>query len=201
MSRYPSLIILSAVVVLAPGCSLFHASATGKYQEAVAAGPYDALIVPGFPSKDGRWNWVIKARVYWSRDLLEKGVARHSIYSGAAVHTPHLRQVAREFDLVDDRGLLWAEGFGHAGGDARTAATPETVFKVLSITKVFTAMAVLRAEQEGLVRLDEPITTCLPDRVRVAPAQAVGRTAPPHCRQRHSFANGPPFSGGVLRIA
>jgi uncharacterized SAM-binding protein YcdF (DUF218 family) len=56
----------------------------------VAAGPYDALIVPGFPDSNGRWNRVIKARVYWSRVLFDKGIARHIIYSGAAVQTPYV---------------------------------------------------------------------------------------------------------------
>lgn len=67
------------------GCSRFHASVTRGYREALAAGPYDALIVPGYPSKNGRWNRVTKARVYWSLDLFQKGVAHHIIYSGAAI--------------------------------------------------------------------------------------------------------------------
>jgi len=69
---------------------VFHASVTPAYREALAAGPYDVLIVPGFPSEDGRWNRAIKARVYWSHHLLQRGVARHVIYSGAAVHTPYV---------------------------------------------------------------------------------------------------------------
>jgi len=67
------------------------------------------------------------------------------------------------FALVDEKGLLWAEGFGQTGGCTPTAVTPDTVFRVLSVSKVLTAMAVLHAEQEGSVRLDEPITTYLPD--------------------------------------
>lgn len=83
-------ILLLTALGLTSGCSLFHASVTRGYREALAAGPYDALVVPGFPSKNGRWNRVTKARVYWSRDLFEKGVARHIIYSGAAVHAPYV---------------------------------------------------------------------------------------------------------------
>lgn len=67
------------------------------------------------------------------------------------------------FALVDENGLLWAEGFGHVGAPERSRVTPDTVFRVLSIAKVVTAMAVLHAEQDGLLRLDEPITTYLPD--------------------------------------
>lgn len=67
------------------------------------------------------------------------------------------------FALVDESGLLWAEGFGHVGHPKRTRVTPDTLFRVLSVSKVVTAMAVLHAEQDGLLRLDEPITTYLPD--------------------------------------
>ena len=90
MTQRLSMTVLLAGLVLTSGCSVFHASVTQRYREALAAGPYDALIVPGFPSKNGQWNRVIKARVYWSRDLLEKNVARNVIYSGAAVQTPYV---------------------------------------------------------------------------------------------------------------
>ena len=89
IQRLPMMVLLAGLV-LTSGCSVFHVSVTQRYREALAAGPYDALIVPGFPFKNGEWNRVIKARVYWSRDLLEKGIARNVIYSGAAVQTPYV---------------------------------------------------------------------------------------------------------------
>jgi uncharacterized SAM-binding protein YcdF (DUF218 family) len=82
--------VLLAGLVLTTSCSVFHASVTQEYRETLAAGPYDALIVPGFPFKNGQWSRVTKARVYWSRELFQKGVAHHIIYSGAAVHTPYV---------------------------------------------------------------------------------------------------------------
>ncbi len=65
--------------------------------------------------------------------------------------------------VADDTGVLWAEGFGFTDNDRKTPVTPDTIFSVQSISKNFTAAAVLLAVQEGLLDLDTPITTYLPD--------------------------------------
>jgi len=67
------------------------------------------------------------------------------------------------FALVDDRGVLWAEGFGVTDGKKGPAVTPDTPFLICGMSKLITATAVMLAVQEGLVKLDEPITTYLPD--------------------------------------
>jgi CubicO group peptidase (beta-lactamase class C family) len=64
--------------------------------------------------------------------------------------------------VVDGARPLWVEGFGHVDGPESPAVTGDTIFSVQSISKVFTASAVMRAVQDGLVSLDEPITTYLP---------------------------------------
>ncbi len=65
--------------------------------------------------------------------------------------------------VADDAGILWAEGFGFTDYDHKIPVTPDTIFSVQSITKNFTAAAVLLAVQDGLLDLDTPITTYLPD--------------------------------------
>ncbi len=65
--------------------------------------------------------------------------------------------------VVDDNGILWAEGFGFTDDDHKTAITSDTIFSVQSTSKVFTATAVMLAVQDGLLDLDVPITTYLPD--------------------------------------
>jgi len=72
------------------GCAVFLPSAARAYRLGVEKGPYDVVIVPGFPSGDGTWNRAIKARVYWSKHLFDEGIARHIIYSGAAVYSPYV---------------------------------------------------------------------------------------------------------------
>jgi hypothetical protein len=51
--------------------------------------PFDAVIVPGIPFKNGGWDSVMKARVLWSWVLYKNGYVRNIIYSGAAVYSPY----------------------------------------------------------------------------------------------------------------
>jgi CubicO group peptidase (beta-lactamase class C family) len=65
--------------------------------------------------------------------------------------------------VVDDKNILWAEGFGTTDWDRRTPITTSTLFSIQSMSKSFTATAAMFAAQDGLVDLDEPITTYLPN--------------------------------------
>lgn len=65
--------------------------------------------------------------------------------------------------LVDGDEVLWIEGFGQLERGGDIPVTTETVFSVQSISKVFTATGVMIAVQEGLLDLDEPIVTYLPE--------------------------------------
>ena len=65
--------------------------------------------------------------------------------------------------VVDENGIVWAEGFGYTGADRKTLVTPDTPFSLQSVSKVVTADAVMLAVQDGLLDLDTPITTYLPD--------------------------------------
>jgi len=60
--------------------------------------------------------------------------------------------------VVVTRGwrVLHARGYGYADVENRIPATPETVFRIGSITKQFTAAAVMQQVEEGNVDLDEP---------------------------------------------
>lgn len=65
--------------------------------------------------------------------------------------------------LVDEQGIIWIEGFGYADLKGKSPVTPDTPFLINSMSKTITATAVLLAVQDGLVDLDKPITTYLPD--------------------------------------
>jgi CubicO group peptidase (beta-lactamase class C family) len=65
--------------------------------------------------------------------------------------------------VVDRDGILWTAGFGYTDYDRKTPVTPETIFSIQSMSKTFTATAVMFAVQDGLVELDAPITKYLPD--------------------------------------
>ncbi len=64
--------------------------------------------------------------------------------------------------ICDPSGLLWSAGFGRIGRDG-AAITPQTMFSVQSVSKLYSATVIMTAVRDGLVALDEPITTYLPD--------------------------------------
>ena len=65
--------------------------------------------------------------------------------------------------LVTDEKVLWAEGFGCTDQTCLTQVTQDTPFSIQSMSKSFTATAVLMAVKDGLLDLDTPISTYLPD--------------------------------------
>jgi CubicO group peptidase (beta-lactamase class C family) len=65
--------------------------------------------------------------------------------------------------LVDADQVLWMEGFGHLDGPDSAEVTADTIFSIQSISKLFTATAVMQAVASDRLDLDEPITTYLPE--------------------------------------
>jgi CubicO group peptidase (beta-lactamase class C family) len=64
--------------------------------------------------------------------------------------------------IVHDQALVWSRGFGLANLERREAATPDTLYRIASITKLFTSTAVLLLRDEGKLQLDDPLTRHLP---------------------------------------
>jgi CubicO group peptidase (beta-lactamase class C family) len=64
--------------------------------------------------------------------------------------------------LVVDQEVVWQGGTGYADLERRTPATPETLYSVCSISKLFTGLAVLQLRDRGRLRLDDPVSRHLP---------------------------------------
>lgn len=58
--------------------------------------------------------------------------------------------------IVGDAGLTWFRGQGVADTTSKSPVTDDTVFRIGSITKTFTAIAVMQLWEQGLVDLDAP---------------------------------------------
>jgi CubicO group peptidase (beta-lactamase class C family) len=56
--------------------------------------------------------------------------------------------------VVDGDHPIWVEGFGTTKRGGTAPVTPDTMFSVQSMSKVFTATAVMQAVERGLVDLD-----------------------------------------------
>jgi CubicO group peptidase (beta-lactamase class C family)/D-alanyl-D-alanine dipeptidase len=64
--------------------------------------------------------------------------------------------------LVDDQRIVWSKGFGYADPAKKLPATADTVYRVGSVSKLFTDIAVMQLVERGQVDLDAPVTTYLP---------------------------------------
>jgi CubicO group peptidase (beta-lactamase class C family) len=64
--------------------------------------------------------------------------------------------------IVHDQAMIWSGGFGWADRERREPATADTLYRIGSITKLFTATALLILRDEGRLHLDDPLTAHLP---------------------------------------
>jgi D-alanyl-D-alanine carboxypeptidase len=64
--------------------------------------------------------------------------------------------------VVSRGDTLLLKGYGERNRDGHIAADANTVYRIASITKQFTAAAVMRLVERGSVKLEAPITTYLP---------------------------------------
>jgi CubicO group peptidase (beta-lactamase class C family)/D-alanyl-D-alanine dipeptidase len=65
--------------------------------------------------------------------------------------------------IVDGQRIIWAQGFGWADSLARVRATASTIYRVGSVSKLFTDIAIMRLVEKGVLSLDAPIQKYLPD--------------------------------------
>ncbi len=65
--------------------------------------------------------------------------------------------------LVDGDRIVWAQGFGFADPARRRPATAETVYRVGSVSKLFTDLGIMQLAERGEVDLDRPVSAYLPD--------------------------------------
>ena len=91
-------------------------------------------------------------------------------------------------------GLVWAVardndvhvGWGGTseGGGAGAPIARDTIFRISSMTKPITAVAVLMLVEDCVLRLDDPVDAFLPEladrRVLSSPTAALGDTVPAH---------------------
>lgn len=63
--------------------------------------------------------------------------------------------------VVDDK-LVWHEAFGTADLENLVPATDASLFRLASVSKPITAVAIMQLVEAGKVRLDDPISVCVP---------------------------------------
>ncbi|MDQ6815578.1 MAG: beta-lactamase family protein, partial [Bacteroidota bacterium] len=76
---------------------------------------------------------------------------------GASIHAP-----GSVYGLLVDGQLITSGGGGYLDLDKKTPATPQSAFRIASMTKSFTAMAILQLRDDGKLQLDNPVSMYIP---------------------------------------
>jgi len=92
-------------------------------------------------------------RVISALELLEVWIDAHLAYE----QIPGI-----SIAIVHDQNLLWSRGFGYADLERKVPVSPQTIFSICSVSKLFTSIAVMQLRDAGKLNLDDPIEKHLP---------------------------------------
>ena len=65
--------------------------------------------------------------------------------------------------VIDGQETVYAKGFGYADKENNITASPEIAYRSGSISKLFTATALMQLQEQGKIDIDKPLSTYLPD--------------------------------------
>jgi len=65
--------------------------------------------------------------------------------------------------ILKNNHVIWAGAFGSASRDRNVAADTNTIYRIGSITKTFTATLMMMLVEEGKLKLDDPVENYLPE--------------------------------------
>ena len=97
--------------------------------------------------------------------------------------------------VARDGKIVFQGGFGFADIEKKTPITPETRFRIGSISKQFTAAAVLRLAEQGKLSLDDTLDKYFPDFPHGGEVKL--RLLLTHTSGLHSYTDKPDFIGRV----
>lgn len=70
---------------------------------------------------------------------------------------------ALSITLVDEKGVVWSKGFGNSTNSEDFKVDGDTIYRIGSVSKLFTDMAIMQYVEKGILDLDEPVSTYLKD--------------------------------------
>ena len=85
------ILYIPVLILVMSSCMLFQPSAKKLNQRALAAHKqYDAVIVPGVPFMEPKWDATMQMRVLWAIHLYKNGSTKKIIMSGSSVYSPYV---------------------------------------------------------------------------------------------------------------
>ncbi len=82
--------------------------------------------------------------------------------SWIAARVADREQPGLSIGVVYDQDLIWTKGYGFADVERKSPATPATLYRIASITKLFTSTAIMQLRDAGKLQLDDPVARHLP---------------------------------------
>lgn len=79
-----SLFLFCSCLLIQPGAKRLNRRALVAHQQ------YDAIIVPGVPFNEPKWDMIMQMRVLWAVHLYKRGFTKNIIMSGGAVYSPYV---------------------------------------------------------------------------------------------------------------
>src|SRR5262245_11760617 len=117
-------------VFLATAFSLSAATAQEKDRKPVSSADSATVVLPGYEDIGRRVS------EFAERELKDKGIPALSIA------------------IIDGDKVVFARGFGAASADGKVPATADSIYRVGSVSKLFTDICVMRLVAEGKLDLD-----------------------------------------------
>ena len=65
--------------------------------------------------------------------------------------------------IVDKQEIVWAQGFGMADAKNKIPASAETVYRIGSVSKLFTDIGIMQKVERGEIDLDASVSEYLPE--------------------------------------
>jgi CubicO group peptidase (beta-lactamase class C family) len=168
----PRCILFVAAMVLLPACGgRTHASSENPAPATIESGtPVGAGTVAAVPST------ALPPAVASAATPQPDDPAARAVRESPAVQAA-LGSLGRQLDaerqrrgvsgmsvsVVYDQSLLWSKGFGVADVETGEPATSTTLYRVGSITKLFTDTMMMQLRDEGKLNLDDPLQTYIPE--------------------------------------
>jgi len=74
----------------------------------------------------------------------------------------HQKPPSVSVGVIKNNNTVYTKAFGHTDALAQSPASPDTVYQWWSLTKLFTAVAVLQLQERGLLSIDDSVADHLP---------------------------------------
>ena len=134
------------------------------------------VLIPSFlisSSAPAFANRVQTPRRFAAETLLEPRFADPERARKLAAAFPEIERIFRErvesqhipgavIGIIIDGKLVWVKTAGVADVKSRAPVNADTVFRIASMTKSFTAMAILKLRDQGKLSLDDPVSKYVP---------------------------------------